>query len=90
MPCPAQELHRAHLVEEDERADHLAFGLRQRAADREAAKVAHARHDDEFQRVAGCVSPRTGSFDGSQLMVSLLGWRLARGQSVGQDAGRAS
>ena len=48
------ELHRAHLVEEDERPDHLPAPVRQRAADVEAvAKVAHPRHDDEFERVAG-------------------------------------
>ena len=52
-PLPGEELHRPHLVEEDERADHLPLDLRQRAADGEAAEVAHARHDDQFQRVAG-------------------------------------
>ena len=48
------ELHRAHLVEEDERADHLALGVRQGAADGKAvAEVAHPRHHDQFERVAG-------------------------------------
>ena len=50
---PGDELHRSHLVEEDERADHLPLAMRQRAAHLEAAEVAGARHDDELQRVAG-------------------------------------
>ena len=48
------ELHRSHLVEEDEGANHLPLHLRQRAADREAAQVAHSRHHHEVQRIAGC------------------------------------
>ena len=47
------ELHRAHLVEEDEGADHLPLAVRQRAAHLEAAEVAGARHDDEVERIAG-------------------------------------
>ena len=50
---PAHELHRPHLVEEDEWADHLALGMGQRAAHGKAvAKVAHARDDDQFERIA--------------------------------------
>ena len=52
-PLPGDELHRSHLVEEDERPDHLPLELRQRPAHREAAQVAHPRHHDQFQRVAG-------------------------------------
>jgi hypothetical protein len=47
------ELHRSHLVEEDERANHLPLELRQRATHREAAQVAHPRHNDKFQCIAG-------------------------------------
>ncbi len=46
------ELHRAEVVEEDERADHLALAVGQRAAHLEAAKVAGTRHDHEFHGVA--------------------------------------
>jgi hypothetical protein len=49
------ELHRAEMIEEDERADHLPLAVRQRAAHREAiAKIADARHDHQLQRLAGC------------------------------------
>src|SRR6202163_3225444 len=48
------ELHRPEMIEEDEGADHLALAVRQRAAHLESiAEVAGARHDDQFQRVAG-------------------------------------
>ena len=48
------ELHRPEMIEEDEGADHLPLAVRQRAAHLESvAEVAGARHDDEFQRVAG-------------------------------------
>ena len=53
MPSPGDELHRPHLIEEDERPDHLALAMRQRAAHRKAvAEIAHARNDDQFKRVA--------------------------------------
>ena len=52
---PGDELHRPQLVEEDERPDHLPLAMRQRAAHLEAAEVAGARHDDEFERVAGAL-----------------------------------
>ena len=48
-----EELGRAHLVPEDERADHLAAGRGQRAADLEAAEVAGAGHDHGLDRIAG-------------------------------------
>ena len=48
------ELHRSEMIEEDEGADHLPLAVRQRAAHLESvAEVAGARHDDEFERVAG-------------------------------------
>src|SRR4051794_25120053 len=48
------ELHRAKMVEEDKRADHLPFAMRQRAPHRESvAEIAGARHDDELERIAG-------------------------------------
>ena len=67
---PGHELHRAQLVEEDERPDHLPLAVRQRAADLEAAEVARARHDDEFERVAGALVAEDGSLVGIQLMGS--------------------
>ena len=48
-----QELDRPHLVEEDERPDHLALRDGQHAADLEAAEVAGTRHDHGLDRVAG-------------------------------------
>jgi hypothetical protein len=51
--APGNELHRAHLIEEDERADHLPLAVRQRPPHRKAvAEVAHPRNDDQFERVA--------------------------------------
>ena len=47
------ELHRPHLVEEDEGTDHLPLAMRQRAAHLEAAEVACAGHDDEVEGIAG-------------------------------------
>jgi hypothetical protein len=42
------------MVEEDEGADHLAPAMRQGTAHLETvAKVAHARHDYEIERIAG-------------------------------------
>jgi hypothetical protein len=58
------ELHRAHLVEEDERSDHLALAVRQRAPHLEAAEVAHPRHDRELQRIAGALVAEHGVFVG--------------------------
>jgi hypothetical protein len=53
---PGDELHRPHLIEEDEGADHLPLAVGQRAAHGEAvAEIAHARHDDEIERVAGAL-----------------------------------
>ena len=48
-----QEFGRAHLVEEDEGADHLAADRGQGPADREAAEIMRARHDHLFERLAG-------------------------------------
>src|SRR6478736_763633 len=50
-PGPEQELGWPHLVEEDERANHLALSRRERAADLEAAKIAGARHNHGFDGV---------------------------------------
>ena len=58
------ELHRAHLVEEDERPHHLALAVRQRAAHLEAAEIAHPRHDRELQRIAGALVAEHGVFVG--------------------------
>ena len=53
-PLPGDELHGPEMIEEDEGPDHLALAMRQRAAHLEAAaQIAHARHDDEIERVAG-------------------------------------
>ena len=48
-----QELRRPHLVEEDERADHLPLGGGQRAPDGHFAEVDRARHDQRLDRVRG-------------------------------------
>ena len=48
-----QELGRPHLIEEDERSDHLLAGRGQRAAHGEAAEVAGARHDHLLDGIAG-------------------------------------
>ena len=37
-PLPGDELHRAEMVEEDERPDHLALAVRQRAAHRRSRR----------------------------------------------------
>ncbi len=58
------ELHRAHLVEEDERPDHLALAVRQRAAHLEPAEIAHPRHDRKLQRIAGMLVAEHGVFVG--------------------------
>ena len=44
-PVSGEELARAHLVEEDERSDHLPLARGQRTAHLEAADVVRARHD---------------------------------------------
>ncbi len=52
-PLAQREFGRAHLVPENEGADHLALGGGQRAPHIEAAQIAHARHDDDVERAAG-------------------------------------
>jgi len=52
-PCAEQELGRAHLVEEDERPDHLTLVGGERAPNLEAAEVARPRDDDRLDGVAG-------------------------------------
>jgi hypothetical protein len=52
-PLPGHELRRAHLVEEDERPDHLAGWRGQRAAHLEPAQIAGARDDQRFDRIDG-------------------------------------
>jgi hypothetical protein len=48
------ELHRPHLIEENERTNHLAIGVRQRAVHgKTTAQIAHARDNDQIERVAG-------------------------------------
>ena len=57
-----EELGRAHLVEEDEGPDHLPPGRRQRAAHREAAEIAGARHDDLLDGIASAMIARLRIF----------------------------
>jgi hypothetical protein len=46
------ELRRSHLIEEDERTDHLAFGVRQRTVHgKTAAQIAHARNNNQVERI---------------------------------------
>ncbi len=60
-PLPGDELNRPHLVEEDEGTDHLPLAVRQRAAHGEAvAQIAHARNDDELERIAGALVAEHG------------------------------
>ena len=53
-PMPALELHWAHVVPEDERADEAALHRRERAAHAEAAEVARASGDEEELGHRGC------------------------------------
>ncbi len=48
-----EEFGRAHLVEEDEGADHLFLRRGQCAAHLEATEITGARHDHVLNRVAG-------------------------------------
>ena len=65
------KLHRSHLVEKNEGPDHLAFPVRQRPADGKAvAKVAHARNDDQFKRVARMLVAQHGSLSGTNSSLS--------------------
>ena len=64
-----EELGRPHLVEEDERPDHLPLRRRQRAAHLEAAEIAGARHDHGLDRIAGGAVARLRIIAGCQLMV---------------------
>ena len=45
------EFRRPEVIEEDERADHAAFDVRQRAADRQVPEIDAARHHDEVDGV---------------------------------------
>src|ERR1700681_2634894 len=46
------KLHRPEMIEKDERADHLALAVRQRAAHLESiAEVAGPRYDVQFERI---------------------------------------
>jgi hypothetical protein len=61
QPLPRQELARAHLVEEDEGADHLLLARRQGAADLEAAHIMGAGNDDVLDhRCVGHWPPPAG------------------------------
>src|SRR5262249_7721173 len=51
---------RSKMVEEDERADHSTSGVREGPADREAAEIDAARHDDLINRLAGWLVTRSG------------------------------
>src|ERR1700753_3405704 len=48
----SKKLGGAHLVEKDKWPDHLPATMRQRAADRETAEIAHSWDDHEIKRVA--------------------------------------
>src|SRR4051812_19627291 len=69
---PSDELHRAEVVEEDERTDHLALAVRQgrRTSNpprsRARGTMTSSRASQDF------LSPRIGSFEGSQLIAALL------------------
>ena len=78
-----EELGRAHLVPEDERADHLALGRGQGAADLEAAEVAGAGHDHGLDRIAGEAVAGLGILRGLPAHVSCPG-RAAPFRSAGR------
>jgi hypothetical protein len=49
----SKELHRPHLIEEDERTDQLTLLVRHCAAHgKTVAQIAHARDHDQFERIA--------------------------------------
>jgi hypothetical protein len=49
----SDELHRPHLIKEDERTHHLASGVRQRAVHgKTVAQIAHARNNDQVEHIA--------------------------------------
>ena len=51
---PGNELHGAEMVEEDERANHLALAVRQRPPHLEpVTEVARSGHENQLQRLAG-------------------------------------
>src|SRR4051812_41609295 len=52
-PGAEQELGRPHLVEEDEGADHLPLGGRERPPYRKAAEVAGPGHDHGLDQIGG-------------------------------------
>jgi hypothetical protein len=56
-----QELCRAHLVEEDEGADHLPLRRRKRPAHLEPAEVAGAGDDRWLDRIAAAASAQPGA-----------------------------
>ena len=78
-PLAEQELGRPHLVEEDERPNHLPLCRRQRPAHLETAEVAGPRHDhhiDRLQRlllVALWVAPRLPAHAMASLLDVSLG-----------------
>src|SRR5271165_5462204 len=59
------ELGRPHLIPEYEGADHLTLRRGERAPHVKAAKIAHARHDDQFKCVAGSAVARDRIFEGA-------------------------
>jgi len=88
-PLPQQKLGRTHLIEKDERSDHLAARRRQRPAHLEAAEVTRPRHDDHLDRSLRLllVAPRVprrlpAHSPASSLDVALgLCWRAAASAS---------
>ena len=55
-----QKFRRSHLVEEDERPDHLTFDRRQCAAHLHLAQIHGARHDQGFDGIDGVAVPQNG------------------------------
>ena len=76
-----ENIRRRHIIEKDERPDHLPVRRGQHAADRQAAtKVARPRHQDRLNQVGGA-GVAEWRIDGGQgahggLSVSALGVRL--------------
>src|SRR5262249_11670373 len=59
-PGTDEELGRAHLIEEDERADHLPARGGEGAGDRETAEIAGARYNHLLEGVAGALVAGNG------------------------------
>src|SRR3954465_4815498 len=80
-----QELGRAHLVEKDERSNHLPFEGRQSASDLHLAKVHRARNNQRLDGVRAGAVTGNGSRAGTPAHDILLRCMLSAVCSLGQQ-----